>query len=171
MNDPDDCFSSSTRMVLPTCRPGDLSFSMRIEPGPVGGMWLRPETAWGSNPWKPEPVVSRWSPADLRVAAEWFAEAAKAEYVFDEPYMWFGSPGVAFGLVETHADRVAIDLCLTQDVRSPWPSFTGMEALPTDGDNSFMYLTIDLSRMDCEHAATTWHGWADTYGRVPLLRD
>lgn len=163
--------SSSTRMVLPNCGAGDLSFAMRVEPGPVGGVWLRPETAWGHDSWKPEPVVSRWSPADLRVAADWFEEAAKAQFLADEPYMWFGSPGVAFGLVEAHEDRLAIDVCLTADARAPWPTFTGMEAVPSDGDDSHLYLTIDLTRRDCEYAATTWRCWADTYGRVALVRN
>ncbi|MFW3171361.1 hypothetical protein [Geodermatophilus sp. CPCC 206100] len=163
--------SSSALMVLPTCRGNDLSFALRVEAGPPGGLWLRPEIAGISADWRPEPVVTRWSPADLRLAADWFEEVADADYFPDDHFLWFGSPAVAFGLIEYHPDRIALDVCLTSDPAAPWPTFDGGQCIAAPGTShrDLVYVTVDLTREACREAAVTWRCWADSHGRVPLI--
>jgi hypothetical protein len=157
-------------MVLPTYRDNDLSFALRVESGPPGGLWLRPEIAGINSDWRPEPMVSRWSPGDLRIAASWFEFIADVDYFPEDQFMWFASPAVAFGLIEYHPDRIALDICLTTDVRAPWPTFDGTQCIPAEGTDGrdHVYVTVDVTREACRTAAVTWRCWADTHGSVPL---
>ena len=163
--------SSCDLMVLNNCRENDLSFALRVEPGPPGGLWLRPEIAGISADWRPEQVVTRWSPGDLRLAADWFEEVADADYFPDDHFMWFGSPAIAFGLIGYSPDRIALDVCVTEDPAAPWPTFDGSQCITPPGARSrdYIYVTVDLTRQECREAATTWRCWADSRSRVPLV--
>ncbi len=155
------------RMILPNRRPEDLSIALQVQEGPSGGLWLCSEMISG----RAEPItieVSRWSPADLLIASDWFQTVADAEEETQTRSMWFGTPGIAFGLIETGPDLRAIDICLTTGVSASWPQMTGYNCESTAGDDIWTYVTVDVSADDCQTAAAVWRESAQEYGHTPV---
>jgi hypothetical protein len=153
------------------------SLRLNVVPGPAGGMWLRAERRddWGApGEWWSIGWEGRLSPDDVVSAADWFFAVAGRDVMPGDPHVWLGSPAVAFGLVGRSDDGMclAIDACFMLDAAAPWPRF-GIDGIVEDDfyDDRHYYMTVDLSLEDAAEAAATWAGWADHYGRTPVVCD
>jgi len=147
-------------MLLPGVSGTGPSIALQRLRGDAAGLWLEPRVQDDRLASTRRLTPTRWSREDLVAAADWFRLVADGVQPVSR-HLWFAEPAVAFGVVEMTDAHAALDVCLLHDVEVLRPTLTGAGCHPSQGDDRFEYLTVDVVREAVAHAARTWSRWAE----------